>query len=99
MSFDALAAFKRLQDQHDVLAGAYAEILAEVRRTNELLTGIRAALGLETDRKEAAKSFLYWHLDSDGVRRQRFDTAAYFDAYHSKNGSGTPFEPSESTED
>lgn len=72
MSFDAEAAFKQIQGQLDAIAAE--------------LSGIRTALHI--DDREQAKSFLFWRIGEDGVRRRAFDTTAFFDAYHAKHGNG-----------
>lgn len=74
-----------LQDQYDVLAASIVGILAEQKRTNELLAGIREALHL--DDREAAKSFMISRLNAEGHRERSFDTAAFFDDYHTRHGS------------
>ena len=78
MTFDAEAAFKRLQGQFDAIA-------AEQHRTNELLTDIREALRL--DDREEAKSYLFWRIGEDGTRQRAFDTVRFFADYHDRHGS------------
>jgi hypothetical protein len=73
-----------LQGQIDALAGAVAAVLAEQRRTNELLVGIREALHL--DDREAAKSYLIHRINAEGRRERVFDTAAFFADYHERHG-------------